>query len=622
MPGPHGPAGPDHPTIPASLDTVVSTMTGIATSPDDGRPHPPGHRINSKAARKLKILIVDDDAADRFIVRRALQLSGVEYQLTEAYDGATALKACENEVFDCVFLDFRLPDSDGAAVFKTMLSHYDGGAAVIFLTGLNDEGLAMQMMGNGAVDFLTKAEITPTIINRAVRYATARQNFQKQLSEQARIDMLTGLPNRSAFLGTLTKEVAQAKRTGSLVSVALLDLDHFKDVNDTLGHDAGDNLLKQTADRLQAVLRETDTVIRLGGDEFVVIAPNLRNADGAAKQAQKIINALSVPFEVQDQKLFISTSIGIALAPSDAADSDKLLKSADMALYKAKADGRGRYHFYDEQMNFDAQNRRVVEAELRQAIIEGEFELYYQPKINLSDGRVLGSEALIRWNQPERGLIAPDNFIPVAESCQLINQIGEWVLQESCRQNMAWQAAGLPPLNCSVNLSPLQMRDSGLIGAIDGALERSGFDPKCLEVEITESAILDNVKSITALLSLLRARGISVSIDDFGTGYSSLSHLKHLPVDKLKIDRSFVSEITGNAGDAEITSATISLGQTFGLKVIGEGVEEQAQLDFLHEKGCDQAQGYFISRPLPAADFAEWYRHRESDCKISWAKAS
>jgi diguanylate cyclase (GGDEF)-like protein len=560
---------------------------------------------------RLNILLVDDDDVDRMTVRRALQQTGIEYDLTEAVDGASALLACSAQKFDCIFLDFRLPDSDGDAVFAAMVADHDSQAAVIFLTGQDDEELALKMMASGAVDYLTKEEISAPVLKRAVRYANARQNFLKQLSEMARIDVLTGLPNRSVFETVLTKAIAQAKRSGHLVAVTLLDLDNFKDVNDTLGHAAGDRLLQLTSDRLSARGRATDTVIRLGGDEFAIIAPNLADAQGASQHAQKVIDALAMPFQIEDQKLFVSSSAGIALAPLDGSNPSDLLKCADMALYKAKADGRGRYHFYDERMNTAIQEQRVLESELRVAVEHNQFELYYQPKVDILTGRVLGTESLIRWNQPERGLISPDDFIPAAEKCHLIVEIGDWVLQETCRQHIAWRKDGIPPLNCSVNLSPHQLKDAKMIASVDRALELSGLEYGCLEIEITESAILDNIKSISALLRMLRMRGVSVSIDDFGTGYSSLTHLKQLPVDTLKIDRSFVSDLPEDEGDAAITSAAISLGQTFGLKVIAEGVETQTQLDFLRREGCDQAQGYFLSRPMPAHEFVDWYWKNE-----------
>lgn len=562
---------------------------------------------------RLKILLVDDDDVDRMTVRRALRKTGLDYDLTEAVDGAAALAACATHKFDCVFLDYRLPDSDGDAIFAAMVADHDSQAAVIFLTGQDDEDLAFKMMESGAVDYLTKAEISATVLKRAVRYATARQNFLKQLSEMARIDVLTGLPNRSVFESVLTKAIAQANRADHLVAITLLDLDNFKDVNDTLGHAAGDQLLKMMAERLSERGRITDTVIRLGGDEFAIIAPNQTDAQGASLHTQKIIDALAEPFEGEEQKLFMSCSAGIALAPLDGSDPSQLLKCADMALYKAKADGRGRYHFFDEKMNTAVQDQRALESELRQAVQQNEFELFYQPKVDIQTGEVLGTESLIRWNQPERGMISPDDFIPAAEKCQLIVEIGDWVLEETCRQHVAWRNDGIPPLNCSVNLSPHQLKDAQMIASVDRTLKQSGLEHGCLEMEITESAILNNIKSISVVLKMLRMRGVSVSIDDFGTGYSSLTHLKQLPVDTLKIDRSFVSNLPGDEGDAAITSATISLGKTFGLKVIAEGVEDKSQLDFLRREGCDQAQGYYLSRPMPAADFPTWYRAHQKN---------
>lgn len=563
-----------------------------------------------------QILLVDDDDVDRMIVRRALQESGLNFDLTEAVDGAEALEACEKHRFDCVFLDYRLPDSDGAAVFKAIIDDYDSSAAVIFLTGENDEALALEMVESGAVDYLSKNEISASLLKRAVRYASARRVFRNQLSEMARIDILTGLPNRSVFQEVLAKAVAQSKRSGHLVAMTLLDLDHFKQVNDTMGHPAGDQLLKKAADRLSSVVRETDTLVRLGGDEFAVIAANLNDAQGAGILAQKLVDKLSAPFKIDGQELFVSTSIGIALAPIDGSDCDELLKNADLALYKAKTDGRGRFHFFDAKMNSIAQEQRRLEAKIRRALANGEFELYYQPKLDISTGEVLGTECLIRWNQPETGMIPPIIFIPVAEKHQLIVEIGDWVLQEACRQNVVWQQAGIPPLNCSVNVSPLQLKNSRLIESIDTALETTGFNPTCLEIEITESSILDNVDGVSALLELLRERGVSVSIDDFGTGYSSLMHLKQLPVDKLKIDRSFVSNIMTNKDDAEITSAIVSLSNKLGLETIAEGVETKSQLDFLRREGCNQAQGYYLSRPLHPDRFIEWYRQHMKFPKI------
>lgn len=562
--------------------------------------------------RSLNILLVDDDDVDRMAVRRALNEANINANLTEVVNGAEALAALEGGKFDCVLLDHHLPDSTGVAVFTDMLKSNENKTAVIFLTGEEDENLAVRMMEIGAIDYLTKNEISASVLGRAIKYAKARQFFLTRLTALGQVDALTGLPNRAVFDIVLKKATAQAKRVGNMVAVALLDLDHFKDVNDSLGHPAGDELLKLVAERLSGIVRETDTVLRLGGDEFVIIVTNLTDADGAAKLARKVVETLTVPFDLDEQSQFVSTSVGIALAPADGESPAELLKAADLALYKAKGEGRGRYRFYDEGMQTAALNRRSLESNLREAIKREELVLYYQPKLSVKTGSIVGVEALLRWQHPERGLVSPVDFIPIAEASHLIIGIGEWVLQTACRQSVAWRNAGFSALNCSINLSPLQLRDTKLVGVIDAAIKQSGIDPAFLEVEITESTIMNNVETVSATLGKLRERGVAVSIDDFGTGYSSLALLKQLPLDKLKIDRTFVADVTTDSDDAEIASAIISLGQNLGLEVIAEGVEELAQLEFLRLKGCDQAQGFYFSPPLPAEEFADWFRHYQN----------
>ena len=559
-------------------------------------------------ASAIKLLLVDDDDVDRMAVRRALDESNLNFEVTEAVDGAEALAAYDSNPYDCVILDYNLPDSTGAGVFTDMLKNTTGSAAVIFLTGKEDEALALKMMGIGAVDYLTKSELSTSVLERAIKYASARQRYLAQLAAVGQIDTLTGLLNRSVLDDVLNKAIAQAKRANNIVAVALLDLDHFKDINDSLGHPAGDELLKVVADRLTAVTRETDSVLRLGGDEFVVVAANLTELDGAAQLARKIIGALAEPVQLELQPLFVSTSIGISLAPTDAKDPAELLKNADLALYRAKAEGRGRYHFYNEDMHTVAVNRRQLDTDLRKAIARDELALYYQPKVHAESGAILGAEALIRWHHPERGTVLPGDFISIAETSQIIVEIGEWVLRTASAQVMTWQKDGIALPNCSINLSPLQLKSASLAGAFIDVIEETGIDPKILEIEITESTIMDNVETVATILGLLRRQGISVSIDDFGTGYSSLEILKQLPVDKLKIDRSFVAGITTDTNDAVIASAIISLAQNLGLEVIAEGVETREQLEFLQQNGCDQVQGYFFSRPLPADEFTKWFR--------------
>jgi diguanylate cyclase (GGDEF)-like protein len=558
-----------------------------------------------------RILLVDDDDVDRDIVRRALHNAELPFELEEARDGKTAIESFAHSRFDYVILDYHLPDRTGADVFRAISQSSSAKAAVIFLTSEDNEEVAYAVMEAGAVDYLNKNDLAPGMLRRSIRYARARQNFLLELAAIGRRDALTGLPNRSVFNDSLTNAIAQCGRSGTMVAALLLDLDNFKDVNDTLGHPAGDMLLNIVAERLRQSTRETDTVIRLGGDEFVIIAPNLRDEQGAIRLAEKILESMAQWATINQHQIHISTSIGIgiALAPHDGRAPDKVLKSADLALYKAKNEGRGRYCFYDKSMDAAAHIRSETEKDLRLALERGEFELYYQPKVMAENGAVLGVEALLRWHHPERGIVYPGSFIPMAERGRFILPIGEWVLRTAAAQMVAWKEQGVPVGNCSVNLSPVQLADPKLIEKIDDAIGATGVDPSCMEVEITEGSLMHRINAVSEKLQQLRNRGISVSVDDFGTGYSSLNHLRQLPLDKLKVDRSFVTNILINTEDAEITNTIVSLGKSIGLDVIAEGVETLGQVNLLREFGCDQVQGYYYNRPLPANCFAEWCRN-------------
>ena len=556
----------------------------------------------------IQILLVEDDEVDRSIVRRALSNSGLAFEMQEVFDGADAVEAVASRHFDCIILDYNLPDQDGSDVFESITRNQDTTAAVIFLTGEDSEELALSVMESGAVDFLNKNDLTPAILQRAIRFARARQSFLSELTRIGRRDSLTGLPNRSVLEDTLTNALAQCRRSKTVVAALLLDLDHFKDVNDTMGHPAGDELLQAIAKQLKFSTRESDTVSRLGGDEFIILAPNMEDEQGAQQLAEKILDAMSQPILIGEDQVHISTSIGIAIAPNDGTSSAKILKSADLALYKAKGGGRARCCFYDESMDIKAHYRGQMERDLRQALQRQEFELYYQPKVNAKTGAMIGVEALLRWNHPERGLVAPDEFVPLAEATRLIIPIGEWVLRTASAQVMAWEKQGLHVTNCSVNLSAVQLSDSPLLEVFDSVLSETGINPSCLEFEITEGALMKGIDTIAACLQAMRDKGSSITVDDFGTGYSSLVHLKQLPLDKLKIDRSFISNMLTSMNDAEITNMIVSLGRSIGLEVIAEGAETEAEVDMLQNFGCDQIQGYFYSRPLPADQLFAWHQ--------------
>ncbi|WP_165184799.1 putative bifunctional diguanylate cyclase/phosphodiesterase [Caulobacter soli] len=427
-----------------------------------------------------------------------------------------------------------------------------------------------------------------------------RKRAEAQIARLAHYDPLTDLPNRLLFQKDLSAALSRASRREDLVAVHCIDLDRFKTVNDTLGHPIGDALLKTAAERLRACVREGDTVARLGGDEFAVVQCGLTDLSGATRLAGRIVEALAETFELQGHQVMIGGSVGVAVSPNDGSDSDELLKKADMALYRAKADGRGAFHFFERAMDEALQARRALELDLRVALAEGQFELYYQPLFSLGADRVMGCEALLRWNHPTRGMVSPGDFIPIAEEIGLINPLGEWVLREACRE-----AAGWPDhVRLAVNLSPAQFRDKHLVGIVVSALAVSGLPAERLELEITESVLLQDSVGNMSILHDLKALGVRISMDDFGTGYSSLSYLRSFPFDKIKIDQTFVRDILDDADALAIIKAVLDLGASLGITTTAEGVESAEQLDELRRQGCGEIQGYFISRPKPAAEIA------------------
>ena len=430
---------------------------------------------------------------------------------------------------------------------------------------------------------------------------TYRKDAEERLNHLANHDPLTGLPNRNLLHDRLAHAIA--RRREGMAAVLFLDLDRFKLINDSYGHDVGDELLKAVAARLSACLRGEDTVARLGGDEFVVLLEDLPGIDAAASIAGKIAARLAEPLSVGGRELPLAASIGIALYPRDGRVPQDLLKNADTAMYRAKEAGRGGFCFFAGEMNMHALRRLTLENELRRALDGGELEVFYQPQVAMASGRLLGAEALVRWRHPLKGLVAPADFIPVAEETGLIVALGEQVLRAACRQIADWQRRGLTPLTVAVNLSPRQFRQADLVATIAGILAETGADPARLELEITESAAMQNADEAVAALRRLRAMGVGLAIDDFGTGYSSLSYLKRFPIDKLKIDRSFVQGVPDDGDDTAIVQAIAAMAGSLKLKLLAEGVESEAQRAFLESLGCAEAQGWLFGRALPAADF-------------------
>jgi len=424
-----------------------------------------------------------------------------------------------------------------------------------------------------------------------------------QIEFLAHHDLLTQLPNRFVAKERLKMAMAYADRADENVALLFLDLDKFKSINDTLGHNMGDLLLVEVARRLQACLRETDTVSRQGGDEFLVILTHIHDLAAVTGSAAKIVEALAAPYEIDGHILAVTVSVGIAIYPNDAKDTDTLMQRADTAMYHAKGTGGNDYTFFSEQMNVAVAVTQAVRGELRQALAGGEFALHYQPQIDLASGRVIGAEALLRWHSPKRGLVLPDEFISIAEDCGLIVPIGEWVLQEACRQAVHWQQAGLPELTVAVNLSAMQFRRGNLQQSVVQALSASGLAPALLELELTESLLIVEAEYALEAVRSLRSLGIRFAIDDFGTGYSSLAYLKRFPIDKLKIAQAFVQDMNTNPEDAAIVHAIIQMARALNLRTVAEGIETEDTVEHLRLHHCDEVQGNFFSRPLPAEEF-------------------
>jgi diguanylate cyclase (GGDEF)-like protein len=423
---------------------------------------------------------------------------------------------------------------------------------------------------------------------------------ERRITQLAFNDSLTGLPNRAFFRQQFNLELQQMERLGGELALLCIDLDNFKAVNDTLGHPVGDELLRAVGDRLRNRVQNA-IIARLGGDEFAVVISEGSDGDSTGKMAQQLLTALIEPYRIQGHDLTVSASIGIALHPADGRDTDTLLKNADLALYQAKQEGRGTYRFFESDMNERAQQRRILEADLRRALSGGEFELYFQPLFDLANEKISAFEALLRWNHPTRGLVSPVEFIPVAEETGLIVPIGNWVLQEACRQAMNWPA----DVHVAVNVSSVQFRKAGLANAVMQALAVSGLAPARLEVEITESIFLESSDATLAVLHSLRSLGIKIALDDFGTGYSSLSYLQSFPFDKIKIDRSFIQELLNRPGASAIVQAIIDLASALGMETTAEGVEDNRQLAELKLQGCSSVQGFLFSQPINARQALE-----------------
>ncbi|HSZ07805.1 MAG TPA: EAL domain-containing protein [Steroidobacteraceae bacterium] len=453
----------------------------------------------------------------------------------------------------------------------------------------------------------------------SLRILQQRKREDDRVHHIAFHDELSGLPNRLMLIERLDQALSRHRRAEMTLAILYMNLDRFKVINDSLGHEAGDALLCLVADRLRAQLREGDSLARVGGDEFVVLIENYGNSIAVSACAQRVVEQLSAPYLLDKKDCHVTVSIGISTFPADGSDSQSLLKAADVAMYRAKETGRNNYQYYLPSMNIHTLERLELESDLRRALERGEFLLHYQPKVEVASGLITGVEALLRWKHPLRGLVPPLDFIPLAEETGLIVPIGEWVLATACARNKAWQGRGLPKLSVAVNLSARQFADTMLLANLTRIIHDSGLDPSLLELEITESAVMSNAECAVSVLEKLKSTGVQIAIDDFGTGYSSLAYLKRFPIDILKIDRSFIRDIPADSGDMKITRAIIAMAHGLRLKVVAEGVETAEQLKFLGSQSCDAVQGYFLYRPLREEELADVLKRNRQGCAVAGA---
>jgi diguanylate cyclase (GGDEF)-like protein len=591
---------------------------------------------------KPSLLIVDDIAANRAILARRFGRRG--FRVTEADCALQALELIRKHRFDLVLLDVMMPDLSGIEVLKRVRQqHSPMSLPVIMVTAKSEGSDIAEALAAGANDYVTKPvdfvaalarvstqlerkrdkeqiqrtnetllqvneNLEHRVAERTAELVRANEELKREIAERERSqaethylahhDALTGLGNRVLLREQIEQALARARRHDETLAILFIDLDGFKGINDTLGHSVGDALLKCVADRLAESLRESDKVARLGGDEFAVIQMAEEQPKGASALASRLINIIKTPCLVDGHQLMVGASIGIAVASPDKHDPERLLKSADLAMYRAKADGRGTYRFFEPEMDARAQARRLMEVDLRSAPLETAFELYYQPIVDLRENRVICLEALLRWRHAQRGFIPPEEFIPLAEEIGVIGPLGEWVLRQACADAMRWPE----DVKVAVNLSPVQFKHGGLIAAVANALSTSGLPASRLDLEITESVLLDKTDVNLATLNQLSDLGVRISMDDFGTGYSSLSYLRSFRFDKIKIDRSFVSDLAQNSDSLAIVRAIADLGSSFGMTIIAEGVETEEQLKHVELEGCTEVQGFLFSPPRPASE--------------------
>lgn len=563
----------------------------------------------------LRLLLIEDNPDDEALVIRAIRKGGfnVDYIRVDKPDDLQA--ALRNSDWDIVLSDYQMPAFNGLAALK-IVKERNKDMPFIIVSGTIGEELAVEAMRSGAHDYLMKDNLTRLVpaIRRELSDANERRALreaQQALRHQAYHDVLTGLPNRWLLRDRMEQALKYARQKQTGLAIMFLDLDRFKNLNDTLGHLTGDYLLRAIAERLSLILNERDTLARLGGDDFVVLLMDIPGAQQAGAAAELLLKALQEPFVLDEKKMYVGASIGIALYPDNGNEFDLLMKNAESAMYFAKDQGRNNYQFFTENIREATANRFTIESELRGAIRSSELCLHYQPQFSLSDGRITGLEALVRWVHPQHGVMPPDKFIPVAEESGLIVPLGEWVLRQAARDSVKMRNAGYVLSRLAINLSAQQLFHQDTLDMLQELVGRRDLGTDSFEIEITESGIMQNPELAVTNLNVIREMGIGIAIDDFGTGYSSLAYLKRFPINILKIDRSFIHDITLDRDDTTIVKTILAMAQALNLRVIAEGVETEEQSNFLAEMGCVEGQGYLFARPMPCEDLISFFRSRE-----------
>ena len=547
------------------------------------------------------ILIADDDPSIRLVLRHAMEQEG--YLVIEATNGLEAVQAAVRQAPDLSLMDAVMPEMDGfraTSELKGMDEYAE--TPILIITSLDDDPSVEQAFQVGACDYITKP-VNWSVLKQRVKRLLFTADAERKIKHLAYHDTLTGLPNRMLFMDRMDQAISRATRSNESFALLFLDVDNFKVINDSMGHEAGDRLLISVTQRLRDALRRSDTIARLGGDEFTILLENLSEPEAVILVVKNLLEKISEPIVISGREMHISASVGISMYPGDGQSFGHLLKNADTAMYRAKELGRNTFQFYTAEMSEIAMRRLELENSLRYAIEGQDFVIFYQPKFDFKSGKCSGMEALVRWDHPEKGIIPPDEFIPLAEETGMIVPLGEWVIRTACRQFSQWKKSGYAIDNISINVSARQFHEQDLTGLFEQLIEELELNPAEIEVELTESTLVKNQANAKKILDELHQMGLLIALDDFGTGYASMAYLKDFPIDTVKIDRSFVRDIPDDREDTAIVKAITGLADALGLKLIAEGVECEQQISFLKDIGCMHGQGYYWSKPVSAMEF-------------------